>query len=267
MKRSGATLDNDLLGEAIVRKLARDEDPEQKISIEWRRPGKNRKDPPIIHNRWVLPSSLTKVRTSPVMKMAKLKLTKPRGTQHSLFGAMPDLAAHERERVVKMKPPEGPRGRQVEARTTKESKVPLAQRLREFPDQGLIDSNGKIFCAPCKEEIPNIKSSIDGHVKRHKHKNNLDKYQERSGDDGEVKEFLTQHFSSNPDESGTVLERLQSSISTATALLRCSCTLALRSAALTNSSRFSSAPAFLSRMHPISRLRTSHVLKNANLNS
>ena len=71
---------------------------------------------------------------------------------------MPDLAAHERERVAKVKPPVGPRGRQVERRTTKETKVSCAERIRQFPGMGLKESASEILCLPCKESLPNIKS-------------------------------------------------------------------------------------------------------------
>ena len=42
---------HDLLGEAFVRKPPRSDDAEGKLVIEWTRPGKSKKDPPIVHNR------------------------------------------------------------------------------------------------------------------------------------------------------------------------------------------------------------------------
>ena len=42
---------HDLLGEAVVRKLARDEDPDKKINIEWSRQGKSRKAAQVVQNR------------------------------------------------------------------------------------------------------------------------------------------------------------------------------------------------------------------------
>lgn len=203
----GGKVLHDLLGESVVRKLARTDDPDNKILIEWSRQAKRKKDPPVILNRWVLPSSLTKIRTSPrshSQGAAGASGDVTGETQQGLFGAMPDLAAHERKRAAKMKLPEGPRGRMKAERITKESKVPVAQRLREFPNQGLIDSAGKLYCAPCKEIIPNLKNSIDDHVHRNKHTTNLSRYVEKGGDDGELKEVLTTHFRSNPDESGTL---------------------------------------------------------------
>lgn len=189
---------HDLLGEAVVRKLARDEDPDNKISIEWSRPGKSKKAPQVLHNRWVLPSALQKLWTSPQQAAQQ----KDDAAQQGLFGAMPDLAAHERKRAANMKPPEGPRGRQVERRTTKETKVSCAERIRQFPGMGLKESAGQVYCVPCKELLPNIKSSIKGHVHRKKHMDTLAKYVEKNGDDEDVKELLSDHFKANPDESG-----------------------------------------------------------------
>lgn len=79
----------------------------------------------------------------------------------------------------------------------------LEQRLREFPGQGLKQSAGVLFCGPCKEILPNIKGSIKDHVTRKKHADNLVKYHEKFGDDEEVKQFLSDHFKVNPDESGS----------------------------------------------------------------
>ena len=49
--------------------------------------------------------------------------------------AQPERAAHERERKLPPKPDAHVRGRQAATRTTKESNVPLTQRLAEFPNQ------------------------------------------------------------------------------------------------------------------------------------
>ena len=202
----GSKVLHDILGEAIVRKLARSEDPEGKINIEWSRPGKRKRDPPTLQNRWVLSSSMRKLWSSPrgtqPTTTTQTATSQAAETQHGLFGAMPDLAAHERERTAHKKLPEGPRGRHHEPRQTKESKVPIVQRLREFPDQCLMCSAGKLFCRPCKEIIPNIKSSIEDHVRRQKHKGNVAKYQETHGDNAEIKELLSDHFKNHPDESG-----------------------------------------------------------------
>lgn len=197
---AGNKVVHDLLGEAIVRKVARAEDPDGKVNIEWSRPGKKKKDPCILQNRWVLPSSLTKLGSLDTTGQPSAATVEH---QQGLFGAMPDLAAHEHDRATKRKLPEGPRGRQVERRTTQETKVPVDKRVTDNPGQGLVCDAGKLYCRPCKEIIPNIKSSIDDHLKRNKHRDNLSKYYSKLGDDCDVKEILSDHFRSHPDESGS----------------------------------------------------------------
>ena len=90
----GNSVLHDLLGEAKVRKLARDDDTERKVNIEWSRPGKKKKDPVVLHNRWVFPSSLTKIVSSTYDAAAGARNDSPQG----LVGQMPNLAAIERER-------------------------------------------------------------------------------------------------------------------------------------------------------------------------
>ena len=77
-------------------------------------------------------------------------------------GAHPELAGMERERQRKKKPPPvGDRGSAKGGiRQTPETGVGVEQRLREFPDQGLKISAGKIFCVPCKEVLPNLKHRV-----------------------------------------------------------------------------------------------------------
>ena len=206
---------HDLLGEANVRKLAAPDDPDGKINIEWSRSGKTKQSPLIILNRWVLPSSLKKLWSSP--RVDQPPAENPRGLrQEGLYGAAPNLAAIEHERAAKMKGPVGPRGRSNHPAMTKESKVPISQRIAEFPEQGLVSSAGVLFCTPCKEQLPNIKSSISDHIGRKKHRDNFAKYVKKHADDDELKELLSEHFYDNPDQTGT-------STSAATYLYRYRC--------------------------------------------
>ena len=48
-------------------------------------------------------------------------------------------------------------------------RVTPAQRLREFPNQKLVVSAGKLFCTACKEEVALKKSIIELHIKSDKH--------------------------------------------------------------------------------------------------
>lgn len=63
----------------------------------------------------------------------------------------------------------GKRRKRVSGRATKETKVPVGQRILEFPDQGLNVSAGMIVCVPCKEPLANIKDSLKRHLRSTKH--------------------------------------------------------------------------------------------------
>ncbi|KAL3926346.1 MAG: hypothetical protein SGPRY_003337, partial [Prymnesium sp.] len=83
------------------------------------------------------------------------------------------LAALERACAPKREaPPKGDHGpAKAIPRSTKETDVPLEQRLEEFPEECLKVSGGKLFCPPCKEEWPNLKERIKRHVRCKKHLN------------------------------------------------------------------------------------------------
>lgn len=111
------------------------------------------------------------------------------------------LAAHERPRGQKRKPPEGPRGRAKAGRMTAESRhIKRDSRLVEFPDQGLKIAAGDLFCQPCKTTLPNIRNSIASHLSTNKHKINLLKFVNRQVADDDLRSELTDYFEANPDE-------------------------------------------------------------------
>ena len=62
---------------------------------------------------------------------------------------LPELAAHERERVAKKKKPtDVPRGPSKDRKTAKPA-VSVEERVREFPDNSLKEQMGKLYCACC----------------------------------------------------------------------------------------------------------------------
>lgn len=155
----GNSVLHDVVGEARVRRVE-----DGKVLIEWMRYKRKRGKETEKFNRWVVPSSLQKLRQSP--RGSSTADNTPEQQEPTLHGPLPGLAAHERARAAARKLPSGPRGRQVERRTTKESSIPIAHRLREFQGQGLKEAAGELFCVACKEPIPNIKSSIAHHLSR-----------------------------------------------------------------------------------------------------
>lgn len=115
---------------------------------------------------------------------------------------MPALAPLERERAKKRKLPEGPRGRNKAVRITKETTVSLDRRLFEFPKQGLKISAGKLFCLPCKEELPNLKESIKRHIGTGKHRKKLEKFNHSNDAELQMHNDLANYFDANPDAHG-----------------------------------------------------------------
>lgn len=116
---------------------------------------------------------------------------------------MPDLALHERPRAKKMKMPDGPRGRSKAVHVSKQTSIPISQRLTEFPKNGLTESCGKLYCRPCRTVLDNIKSSIADHVGRKKHIDALRNMESRDKEDASLKQELSEYFYVNTDERGS----------------------------------------------------------------
>lgn len=115
----------------------------------------------------------------------------------------PELAQHERQRQVKRKAPAGPRGRKKGAgRVTKETNIPLCERVKQFDEHGLKVSAGKLFCVPCKEELPNLKESIRRHIQSVKHRSKFKKLAERAVSNQDLHDDLAVYFEENKDQHG-----------------------------------------------------------------
>ena len=120
---------------------------------------------------------------------------------------MPEMTAHERGRALKQKP-KGIKARlgdtvrgTAAVHKTKETNVPIAKRLAEFPNQSLKDAAGKLFCQCCAKTLQNISGTIKTHVNSDDHEAKYLKWIERNGDDEAIKQFLHDYYVANPDES------------------------------------------------------------------
>ena len=112
----------------------------------------------------------------------------------------PAMAAHERGR--KMRQNEKPSQSLLGERKTKESTVPIAQRLREFPNQSLMeDVAHKLFCQCCKRTIRNDKGTIKTHVSGSTHAKLYKLWLSKHETDANVKEFLFEYFQKHPAET------------------------------------------------------------------
>lgn len=121
----------------------------------------------------------------------------------SSTSSMPELAGHERVRAQKRKAPEGPRGRaKAGGRKTRDTCIPVSQRLIEFPDQSFKLSAGLLFCQACKEELANLKEGIKRHVASTKHQRKLSMFNSRMAADNALGTDLADYFDANRDEHG-----------------------------------------------------------------
>lgn len=115
---------------------------------------------------------------------------------------LPHLAAIERVRATKQKLEPGPRGRQKAARITKETKVPLQQRLKEFPNEFLKISNGELFCTACKDKMPNLKEQMKRHFETSKHIENKAIFVKSGLSNADMRSDIYEYFEHNKDQHG-----------------------------------------------------------------
>ena len=117
----------------------------------------------------------------------------------------PPMADMERVRALKRKAPEGPRGRNAAPRITKQTAIPITQRLAEFPNEGFKESAGKIFCRPCKEEVQNLKEGLKRHIKSSKHKKRSAAWRRANIAGLQLNDDLANFFKEHPDLQGVSL--------------------------------------------------------------
>ena len=78
------------------------------------------------------------------------------------------VSSLNRKRKVAHNLPHDGKRRKPPCYSSEPKRVTPAQRLREFPDQKLVVSAGKLFCTACKEDVA-LKSNIELHIKSDKH--------------------------------------------------------------------------------------------------
>lgn len=115
---------------------------------------------------------------------------------------IPELASHERNRKPRKKPKTKTGAFHCSGVTTKSTGVPHAQRLKEFPDCGLVISCGELWCAACKKGLQNLKTTIATHVTSASHKLKLDKLVKRGSADEALGDNLSNYFKAHPNEKG-----------------------------------------------------------------
>ena len=110
----------------------------------------------------------------------------------------PQPAAIARKRKVTVNPP--PRGKRRSAgRGNFDPKsVTPAQRVREFPNEQLSVSAGKLFCQACREEVSTKLSVLKGHVKTKKHADSVKRREAKEIRERDIAKSLKAHDKSHP---------------------------------------------------------------------
>ena len=80
----------------------------------------------------------------------------------------PKLSELSRKRKVLTNPPVGKK-RSSGRRCFNDPKVQPSQRIKEFPEEELTASAGRLFCKACRETLCLKRSTIFNHVKSTKH--------------------------------------------------------------------------------------------------
>lgn len=86
----------------------------------------------------------------------------------------PPLSELSRKRKTPSNPPRGLK-RGLGTTTSEPQSVTAAARLREFPNQHLSVSLGKLFCDACREPLSLKKSVIALHLKSAKHNSGIER--------------------------------------------------------------------------------------------
>ena len=176
---------------------------------------------------WVSPSDLERRVVSPRNSPKHSQEVRPASTEASTGGEPPTsaaarphshtggaeqgpkLASHERGRKLAQHGGADTKGGLLGKRKTPESNVPTAQRLKEFPNQSLIENKGgerPIFCRCCKTGIRNHKGTINTHVKSPTHEAKLKVWLNKLSTQDDVKEFLSDYFRNHPTEKYATLD-------------------------------------------------------------
>ena len=91
-----------------------------------------------------------------------------------------------RKRKIKLNPP--PKGmKRGKGKDNGDPKsISPAERVKVYPDEGFSVSNGKLFCRACREELATKKSSLDSHIKSHKHLNGKRRLESKDKEEADI---------------------------------------------------------------------------------
>jgi len=116
--------------------------------------------------------------------------------------AEPELAPIERSRKLPQLPEAKKRGPQKVGKHHNDSKVPIEARMLQYPEQGLGDSFGVLYCFLCTCRVTNQKYLIEQHLRGKNHKAKREGAKARNVDIGDIKSQLTAYFKGHDREAG-----------------------------------------------------------------
>lgn len=190
----------------------------------------------VVKNRWCHPAELEAVRSSPRRvvevppeiqaevnpRAAEKSIRAKRAFEEALefveldseveevVADAPELAAHEVGRKLPQKTVNaarsgtGTKWRIGGSHVTKQTSVPIQERLKVFPNESLIEAaspNGKVlFCRCCPKTLQNILGTIKTHVSSDTHKEKLARWLKRQQGDNTVAQYLHEYFQAHPSE-------------------------------------------------------------------
>ena len=111
----------------------------------------------------------------------------------------PALAAHHRKRKVNRLKDAPVRGRNSQARKTKEPAVAPEVRVAAYPGQGLRVDGAGLFCDPCGKTRSMRSSSLKTHMVSTEHVRKLELWRLAQIDDDDISSLITQFFEDHPD--------------------------------------------------------------------
>ena len=117
--------------------------------------------------------------------------------------AAPQLASIERGRSIAQKKPAEQRKAVAGKHKRVETSISLEARTKQYKGEMLVVSKGELTCSACKCTLQNIKSTIDAHVASNRHKEAVERAQQRVGADHDLHSELMSYYLEHPEEKGS----------------------------------------------------------------
>ena len=154
------------------------------------------------------PSSLEDEQEASTSSELTATLESSDGSEHqvvSLLGCLraPTASDLARKRRVSTNPPLGTKRSKGSSSSDPKSVSP-ADRVKQYPDQQLTVSAGKLFCRACREELSLKKSVVSHHTTSAKHKAAIAKVIAREKSDSSIVDALRKYENSNHPKGETL---------------------------------------------------------------